>query len=187
MATPLGTSFSDEEVVAQSDVHLTGTTVETLVVEFDQAKYEEVLSSGSLSPKARRDTHRISTEVNTTAEMPKKALSFGQDLKLALRVEDSSPVSLRHIIGQKRPMSEENPTNADDAAAKALKQAKKNAARRRRRSLRRVYLRNSRATAQRKDCVSEPVPELCVSAPECTLRGNEPDYEPRVIQLKRDP
>ena len=72
MATPLGTSFSDEEVVAQSDVHLTGTTVETLVVEFDQAKYEEVLSSGSLSPKARRDTHRTSTEVNTTAEMPKK-------------------------------------------------------------------------------------------------------------------
>ena len=31
-----------------------GKMVETLVVEFDQAKYEEFLSSGSKSPRARR-------------------------------------------------------------------------------------------------------------------------------------
>ena len=62
MATPLGTSFSDEEVVVQSDVHLTGTTVETLVVEFDQAKFEEAISSGSLSPKAMRKIHKVSKE-----------------------------------------------------------------------------------------------------------------------------
>ena len=54
MATPLGTTFStDEQVVAQGDVNCMGKTIESLVVEFDQAKYEEFLSSGSRSPKAR--------------------------------------------------------------------------------------------------------------------------------------
>ena len=53
MATPLGATFStDEQVVAQGDVTCMGKTVESLVVEFDQAKYEEFLSSGSKSPKA---------------------------------------------------------------------------------------------------------------------------------------
>ena len=55
-------SFSNEEVVAQSDVHLTGTTVETLIIEFDQAKYEEAISSGSLCPKAMRKIHKVSEE-----------------------------------------------------------------------------------------------------------------------------
>ena len=54
MATPLGITFStDEQVVAQGDVTCIGKTVESLVVEFDQAKYEAFLSSGSRSPKAR--------------------------------------------------------------------------------------------------------------------------------------
>ena len=40
MATPLGTTFvTDEQVVAQGDVLYKGKTVESLVVEFDQAKY----------------------------------------------------------------------------------------------------------------------------------------------------
>ena len=43
--TPLGTIFStDEQVVAQGDVSFMGKTVESLVVEFDQTKYEEFLS-----------------------------------------------------------------------------------------------------------------------------------------------
>jgi len=51
MATPLGTIFStDEQVVAQCDITFMGKTVESLVVEFDQAKYEKFLSSGSKSP-----------------------------------------------------------------------------------------------------------------------------------------
>jgi len=54
MATPLGTTFStDEQVVAQGDITYMGKMVESLVVEFDQAKYKEFLSSGSMSPKAR--------------------------------------------------------------------------------------------------------------------------------------
>ena len=54
MATPLGTTFStDEQVVVQDDVTNMGKMVDSLVVEFDQAKYEEFLSSGSKSPKAR--------------------------------------------------------------------------------------------------------------------------------------
>ena len=55
MATPLGITFStDEQVVAQGDVTYMGKTVESLVVEFDQAKYKEFLSFGSKTPRVRR-------------------------------------------------------------------------------------------------------------------------------------
>jgi len=54
MATPLGnTSVTDKQIVVQGDILYKGKTVESLVVEFDQAKYKEFLSSGSKSPKAR--------------------------------------------------------------------------------------------------------------------------------------
>jgi len=50
MATPLGTTFStDEQVVTQGDVTFMEKTVESLVMEFDQVKYEEFISSGSKS------------------------------------------------------------------------------------------------------------------------------------------
>ena len=52
MVTPLGTTFStDEQAVAQGDITYMGKTIESLVMEFDQAKYEEFLSSSSNSPK----------------------------------------------------------------------------------------------------------------------------------------
>ena len=52
MVTSLETTFStDEQVVTQGDVTYIGKMVESLIVEFDQAKYEEFLSSGSKSPR----------------------------------------------------------------------------------------------------------------------------------------
>ena len=61
MATLLGTSFStDENVVAQADVQLLEKTVESLVVEFDQGKFEEFLSSSSASPKTMRQYRKVS-------------------------------------------------------------------------------------------------------------------------------
>jgi len=55
MATSLGITFStDKQVVAQGDVTFMGKTVESLVIEFDQAKYEEFLSSGFKSPRVAR-------------------------------------------------------------------------------------------------------------------------------------
>ena len=52
MATPLGISFStDENVVAQVDIQLLRKTVEYLVVEFDQRKFEKFLSSCSAISK----------------------------------------------------------------------------------------------------------------------------------------
>lgn len=39
--------FTKDNVVAQFDEKLIGLVVETLVVEFDQQKYEEYISSGS--------------------------------------------------------------------------------------------------------------------------------------------
>ena len=49
--------------MAQGDVSFKGKTVESLVVKFDQAKYEECLSSGSKSPKVARQYHRVSSEI----------------------------------------------------------------------------------------------------------------------------
>ena len=40
--------------MAQGDVTFMGKMVESLVVEFDQAKYEEFLSSGSKGPRVAR-------------------------------------------------------------------------------------------------------------------------------------
>jgi len=51
MATPLGTAFSTiENLVSQSDDQTLGSTVETLVIQFDQKKSEQFLSGGSTSP-----------------------------------------------------------------------------------------------------------------------------------------
>ena len=61
MATPLGTSFStNENAVAQADVQLLGKMVESLVIEFDQEKFEEFLSSGSVSLKVMRQYRKVS-------------------------------------------------------------------------------------------------------------------------------
>jgi len=57
MATPLGTSFStNKNAVVQADVRLLEKTVESLIVEFDQEKFGEFLSSGFVSPKAIGNT-----------------------------------------------------------------------------------------------------------------------------------
>jgi len=73
MVTPLGTTFStDEQVVAQGDVACMGRMVELLVVEFDQAKYEEFLSSGSKSPRARqycKVSSKIRSRVSSEASL----------------------------------------------------------------------------------------------------------------------
>ena len=56
MATTVGEIIvSDDVMVAQSDEIAPGTTVESLVIEFDDAKYDEFLcSGGSSSPSARK-------------------------------------------------------------------------------------------------------------------------------------
>ena len=65
MATPLCTSFSDKNAVTKADVRLLGKTVESLVIEFNQEKFEEFLSSDSASPKAMRQYHKVSSETQS--------------------------------------------------------------------------------------------------------------------------
>jgi len=63
MSIPLGTIYyTDEEMVAQSDTELLGSMVESLIVEFDQERYEKFLSAGSVSPKATRKFRKVSQE-----------------------------------------------------------------------------------------------------------------------------
>ena len=65
MATLLRTTFStDEQVVAQGDITFMGKMVESLVMEFDQAKYEEFLSFGSKSPRVTRQYRGVSSQVS---------------------------------------------------------------------------------------------------------------------------
>jgi len=49
-----------------------GRMVESLVIEFDQAKYEEFLSSGSKSPRARQ-CQKVSSEIHS--RVPSEAFS----------------------------------------------------------------------------------------------------------------
>ena len=66
MATPLGTTLStDEQVVTQGDITFMEKMVESLVVKFDQEKYEEFLSSGSKSPRVAQQYRRISSEIRS--------------------------------------------------------------------------------------------------------------------------
>ena len=51
--------------MAQGDVTFMGKTVESLVVEFDQAQYEEFFSSGSKSLRVAWQYHRVSSEVHS--------------------------------------------------------------------------------------------------------------------------
>ena len=51
--------------MVQDDVAFMGKMVESLVVEFAQAKYEEFLSSGSKSLRVAQKYHRISLEIHS--------------------------------------------------------------------------------------------------------------------------
>jgi len=73
MATPLGIIFStNEQVVAQGDITFMEKMVESFIVEFDQAKYEEFLSSSSKSPSVARQYRRVSSQVSSETS-PKMA------------------------------------------------------------------------------------------------------------------
>ena len=60
MVTPLGIIFStDEKVVSQHDDQTLGSTTKTLVISFDQEKFEEILSQGSNNPLFVRKHRKI--------------------------------------------------------------------------------------------------------------------------------
>jgi len=66
MATLLGSKFSTgEKAVAQVDLKLLGSNVELIVVELDQEKFGQLLSSGSISLKAMRKYRKISSETRS--------------------------------------------------------------------------------------------------------------------------
>jgi len=59
------TFFTDGQVVAQGDVSFIGKTVESHVMKFYQAKYEEFLSSGSNSTRVVRQYRRVYSEIRS--------------------------------------------------------------------------------------------------------------------------
>ena len=64
MATPLEIKENtDEQVIVQGDVTFMKKMVESLVMEFDQEKYEEFLSSGSKSHRVAQQYRKVSSEI----------------------------------------------------------------------------------------------------------------------------
>jgi len=71
MATSLGNTFfsTDEKAIAQANLKLIGPIVESLVVEFDQEKFEQLLSSGSISPKSMWKYRKVLSETRSLASL----------------------------------------------------------------------------------------------------------------------
>ena len=97
MATPLGITFStDEQVVAQGDVTCMGKTVESLVVEFDQTKYEEFLSSNSESPRAQQ-YRKVSSEISSQVPSETSPEVAGAKSIMAGRTARKARVNVSHV------------------------------------------------------------------------------------------
>jgi len=61
MTTPLGTTFStDEKEVSQCDNKSVGDNTEILVIEFNQDKFEEMISQDCASPRSSRRQRKLS-------------------------------------------------------------------------------------------------------------------------------
>lgn len=72
--------ISNDMVVAQSGNILVGTMVESLVMEFDQEKYEDFLSSGSISPKSLQKYRKVQINLASNeaiqGNLPKDSLEL---------------------------------------------------------------------------------------------------------------
>jgi len=96
MATPLGMTFStDEQVMAEGDITCMGKTIESLVIEFDQEKYEEFLSSGSKSPKAQQ-YRKVSSGTHSRIPLEIPSDVTGARSTMANRIIRKAHVNVSH-------------------------------------------------------------------------------------------
>ena len=109
MATTVGAAvLSDELVVAQSDKVAIGTEVQTLVIEFDQSKYEEFLSSGASSPVKTRKCRRVSYETSAPVASVEssRANLDNQPLSLKNKAPKVSQQAKKWVVKQPKPASD---------------------------------------------------------------------------------
>ena len=60
MVTPLGKFFlTNKKIMSQCDYESFASTAETLIIQFDQEKFEQLLSEGSSSPFSARKHKKI--------------------------------------------------------------------------------------------------------------------------------
>jgi len=91
MVTPLGTVLStDEKAAVQTDLKLIGSTIESLVIEFNQEKFKQLLSSGSVSLKSMRKYRKVSNET--------RSLASSEASKKKAFLEANRTPSVRHTI-----------------------------------------------------------------------------------------
>ena len=92
MATPLGTTFSTDE----GDITFMGKIVESLVVKFDQAKYEEFLSSSSKSPRVAWQYRRVSSEICSQVPSETSSKMACANIAISGRVACVARVNVSH-------------------------------------------------------------------------------------------
>ena len=90
------TFFMDGQVVTQGDVTFIGKMVESLVVKFDQAKYEEFLSSGSKSPRVARQYRRVSSEIRSQISSETSSNMICTNRAISGLVTCVAPVNVSH-------------------------------------------------------------------------------------------
>jgi len=82
--------------VAQCDISFMRKTVESLVMEFDQAKYEEFLSSGSKSPRVARQYRRVSSEIRSQVSSETSPKMACENLVISGHVTRVARVNVSH-------------------------------------------------------------------------------------------
>ena len=107
LATTVGEIFSTtEKIVAQHDKVAVGDMAETLVIEFDQDRYEELLSSGKSSPVSLRKYRKI-TMAKTESASTDDVLVKGNN------VQGSMPITIsvsNKILKASKPVKDSDRT-----------------------------------------------------------------------------
>ena len=97
MASSLGTTFStDEQVMAQGCVTCMGKVVESLIMEFVQAKYEEFLSFGSKNLRARQ-YRKVSSGTHSRVPLEIPSDATGAKSAMANRITRKARVNVSHV------------------------------------------------------------------------------------------
>ena len=94
--SPCAKTCSSVEKVIPSGVaisYLMGKVVESLIVEFDQIKYEEFLSSGSKSPRARQ-YRKVSLEIRSRISSEASLNVVGAEIIMARRTMHNARVNV---------------------------------------------------------------------------------------------
>src|SRR5436853_4909864 len=107
MATTVGATLTSSNlVVAQGDLHLVGSSVDQLIVHFDQAAYEEFLTTEQIWPnKAKKGHSRARAAISSVAtptspaDLKERSISAPADEPVPVEVQIHPSLDGKEIPG----------------------------------------------------------------------------------------